>query len=72
MKIDDQIKLFGLNNLSIEAAINKTEKQLGIPFRQVGLNEGKDEEYYPQFPQHIRHEAEGMARHYEIFWQLYL
>ncbi len=70
MEIDDQIKLFGLNNLSIEAAIKKTEKELGIPFRQGALNEGKDEEFYPQFPEHIRREAEGMARHYEIFYCL--
>ena len=70
MEIDDQIKLFGLNNLSIEAAIKKTEKELGIPFRQGALNEDKDEEFYPQFPEHIRREAEGMARHYEIFYCL--
>lgn len=70
MKIDDQIKLFGLNNLSIEAGIKKTEKQLGILFRQTALNEDKDEEFYLQFPEHIRREAEGMARHYEIFYCL--
>jgi Swt1-like HEPN len=70
MKIEDQIKLFGLNNLSIEAGIKKTEKQLGIVFRQAALNEDKDEEFYPQFPEHIRREAEGMARHYEIFYCL--
>ena len=60
MKIDDQIKFFGLNNLSIEAAIRKTEKKVGVPFRHVALNEDKDEEFYPQFPEHIRREAEGM------------
>jgi hypothetical protein len=70
VRIDDQIKLFGLNNFSIEAAIKQTEKQLGIPFRQAALNEDKDEEFYPQFPEHIRREAEGMARHYEIFYCL--
>jgi hypothetical protein len=70
VEIDDQIKLFGLNNLSIEAAIKKTEKQLGIPFRQIALNKDKDEEFYPQFPEHVRREAEGMARHYEIFYCL--
>jgi hypothetical protein len=35
VKIDDQIKLFGLNNLSIEAGIKKTEKQLGIVFAKL-------------------------------------
>jgi hypothetical protein len=70
LKIEDQIKLFGLNNLSIDAAIRKTEKEIGIPFRQVGPNEDKDEEFYPQFPEHIRREAENMARQYEIFYCL--
>lgn len=45
MKVDDQIKLFGLNNLSIEAAIKKTKQQLGIPFRQGALKENKDDEF---------------------------
>lgn len=70
MKIEDQIKLFGLNNLSVEAAIRQTEKRLGIPIRDAAPNEDKDEEYYPQFPEHIRREAEGMAQHYEIFYCL--
>jgi Swt1-like HEPN len=70
MNIEDQIKLFELNNLSIEAEIRKTEKDLGIPFREAAPNEDRDEEYYPQFPEHIRHEAEAMARHYEIFYCL--
>jgi hypothetical protein len=70
MKIDDQIKLFGLNNLSIEAGIKKAEKQIGIAIRQAEPNEDKDEEFYPQFPEHIRNEAEDMARHYEIFYCL--
>jgi hypothetical protein len=70
LKIEDQIKLFGLNNLSIDAAIKKAEKEIGVPFRQVGPNEDKDEEFYPQFPEHIRREAESMARQYEIFYCL--
>lgn len=70
MRVEDQIKLFGLNNLSIDAAIKKAEKDIGIPFRQVVPNEDKDEEFYPQFPEHIRREAESMARHYEIFYCL--
>jgi hypothetical protein len=71
MNIGDQIKLFGLNNLSIEAAIRETEKRIGISFRQsMPIIETKDEEYYPQFPEHVRREAESMARHYEIFYCL--
>jgi hypothetical protein len=70
MNADDQIKLFGLNNLSIEAAIKDAEKQIGTPIRQAAVNEDKDEEFYPQFPEHIRRQAESMARHYEIFYCL--
>lgn len=70
MKVGDQIKLFGLNNLAIEAEIKKTEQTLGLQFRQEAVNEDKDEEFYPQFPEHIRYEAASMARHYEIFYCL--
>lgn len=70
MRVGDQIKLFGLNNLAIEAALAKAEKELGLPLRQVSLSESRDEEFYPQFPEHIRHEAETMARHYCIFYCL--
>lgn len=70
MKIEDQIKLFGLNNLSIEAALRQVEKEIGISVRRVMSNEDKDNEFYPQFPEHIRREAATMARHYEIFYCL--
>ena len=69
-KFEDQIKLFGLNNLAIEASIKNTEKQLGIAFRQQAHTEDRDEEFYPQFPEHIRREAAQMATHYEIFYCL--
>jgi hypothetical protein len=70
MRPDDQIKLFGLNNLSIEAEIRNVEKQIGLSVRQPAANEDKDEEYYPQFAEHIRQEAASMARHYELFYCL--
>jgi len=70
MKLEDQIKFFGLNNLAVEAAIRQTEKRLGIQFRHAAMNEEKDDEFYPQFPMHIRQEAESMAKHYEIFYCL--
>src|SRR5580704_15629573 len=70
MNIEDQVKLFGMNNLSLEAEIRRTEKALGIEFRQNAPNEDKDEEFYPQFPERIRQQAEAMSRHYEIFYCL--
>jgi len=70
MDVSDQIKLFGLNNLAIEAELKKVEKKLGFPVRVVDELEDKDNEFYPQFPEHIRREAQEMARHYEIFYCL--
>ena len=66
----ERVKLFGLNNLAIEAALNNTERQLGFPVRQTPLTDDRDEEFYPQFPEHIRREAAAMARHYEVFYCL--
>ncbi len=68
MKTEDQIKLFGLNNLSIDAGIRNVEKHTGILFQQIPLDNAKDNDFYPQFPEHIRREAAAMARHYEIFY----
>ena len=70
MDVGDQIKLFGLNNLAIEAELKKVEKTLGFPIRKSDDAADKDEEFYPQFPEHIRREAEDMARHYEVFYCL--
>jgi hypothetical protein len=70
MRIEEQIKLFGLNNLAIEAEISSVESQLNIAFRQNPESRDRDEEFYPQFPERIRVEAEKMARHYEIFYCL--
>jgi hypothetical protein len=69
MKAVDQIKFFGLNNFAIEAAISKAEEKIGIPLRSE-KDQPQDEEFYPQFPEHIRREAETMARQYEIFYCL--
>jgi hypothetical protein len=70
VKTEDQIKLFGLNNLSIDAGIRNVEKHTGILFQQIPLDSAKDNDFYPQFPEHIRREAAAMARHYEIFYCL--
>jgi len=68
VKTEDQIKLFGLNNLSIDAGIRNVEKHTGILFQQIPPDNAKDNDFYPQFPEHIRREAAAMARHYEIFY----
>ena len=70
MKADERIKFFGLNNLSINSAIRKVERELKIAIQPRTTTEEKDEEFYPQFPEEIRQEAEAMARNYEIFYCL--
>ena len=66
----DQIKLFSLNSLAIEAAIRRTEKDTGVSFRHQTIDESRDQDFYPQFPEKIRQEAAVMARHYELFYCL--
>jgi hypothetical protein len=66
----EQIKLFSLNNLAIEAAIRKAEKDIGVPLRNESLDADRDQDFYPQFPEKIRREAANMALHYELFYCL--
>ena len=66
---EERIKLFGLNNLAIEAALQEVGRKLGRPLSSR-QSEDKDPTYYPQFPEGIRDEAASMARHYEIFYCL--
>jgi hypothetical protein len=70
MNAVDQIKYFGLNNLAIEAAVKRAEEKIGIQLRVESEAGSQDKEFYPQFPEHIRREAETMARQYEIFYCL--
>jgi hypothetical protein len=71
MKPDDAIRLFGLNNLAIEADIQRIEAErdidLGHKSRRMRQT---DEAYYPQFSEVLRTEAEQMADHYAIFYCL--
>lgn len=71
MKAEEAIKLFGLNNLSIEADLRKIEKNTGY---ELGHGNQKspeiDKKYYPQFTEKLRREAENMAKNYVIFYCL--
>lgn len=65
------VKLFGLNNLAIEAAIRKIERDEKVdlghkPKEIVAI----DETYFPQFEAAIREEAAEMSAHYRIFYCL--
>ena len=73
MRADEAIKLFGINNLSIESEIRKIERE-----RDVDLGHRHDQEqridqtYYPQFSQRVREEASRMSTNYAIHLTLKL
>jgi hypothetical protein len=67
----DRIRLFALNNLAIEAAVQRTEREQDIDLGHRPQAEGSlDETYYPQFDEKIRREAAEMAAHYRVFYCL--
>jgi hypothetical protein len=70
-KSSDRIRLFALNNLAIEAAVQRVEreKDIDLGHRPVEAG-GLDETYYPQFEEKIRREATEMAVHYRVFYCL--
>lgn len=71
MQSEKAIKLFGLNNLAIEAEIQKIEDTLDIDLGHHDVNEYEvDQKYYPQFLERFRNEAAKMARNYVIFYCL--
>jgi hypothetical protein len=70
MKSVDAIKLFGLNNLSVESDIRKIEKQHDVDLGHQPKSRERDQVYYPQFSQKLRDESEAMAVHYSIFYCL--
>lgn len=71
MRPEEAIKLFGLNNLAMEAEIQKIERDHDL---HLGHNRDRerqiDEVYYPQFTGRIRTEAARMSVNYSIFYCL--
>ncbi|QIP05610.1 Swt1 family HEPN domain-containing protein [Bradyrhizobium symbiodeficiens] len=70
MRREDAIRLFGQNNLSIEAEIRRLETAKGLNLGHRTDEQKQEEQFYPQFSEKLRHEAEDMARHYIIFYCL--
>lgn len=71
MQRDHAIRLFGLNNLTIESDIRRIEKTLDVDLGHRQVGDGRiDEKYYPQFPEQTRLEARNMANNYVIFYCL--
>jgi hypothetical protein len=71
MRTLDAVRLFGLNNLSIEAEIRRVETELDVDFgHRQHKARAADNAYYPQFRERLREEAAAMASHYAIFYCL--
>jgi hypothetical protein len=71
MRADHVLKLFGQNNISVEAEIRRVERDLAVDFGHRERRDSKvDQTYYPQFSGRLRAEAEAMAVHYAVFYCL--
>lgn len=71
MKAEEAVKLFGLNNILIEAEVCRVEIEKDVDFGHHAARKSKDEKrFYPQFPEKIRKEADEMAKHYALFYCL--
>lgn len=67
----DRFRLFALNNLAIEAAIQQVERDQDVDLGHLPpVKAGIDETYYPQFEEKIRREAADMSAHYRVFYCL--
>ncbi|WP_428307316.1 Swt1 family HEPN domain-containing protein [Lacipirellula sp.] len=71
MASDNAIKLFGLNNIAIEAALQSLESEHGVDLGKSKLMPvAKEDFYYPQFDAAIRLQAASMSKHYEVVYCL--
>jgi hypothetical protein len=71
VKPTDAIRLFGLNNLSIESDIRRVEIENDVDLgHRPQAVAGPEEQFYPQFSQKLRDEADAMTRHFAIFYCL--
>ena len=67
----DRFRLFALNNLAIEAAVQRVEREQELDLgHRPPVESGLDETYYPQFDEKIRREAAEMSAHYRVFYCL--
>lgn len=71
MSIENAIKYFGLNNLTIESELRRLQASLHFDIGKKGETEGQIEKiYYPQFPEALRLEAAQMSEHYQVLYSL--
>jgi HEPN superfamily Swt1-like protein len=71
MKPADLLKLFGHNNIFLEADIRRLEEEHDIDLGHRREDpEAYDQEAFPQFREQLRNEAMRMAQHYVVFYCL--
>ena len=71
MRAEEAIKLFGLNNLTIESDIRQIEREYDIDLgHKKDQEQNIDQTYYPQFTERLRTEASRMSTNYAIFYCL--
>ena len=71
MRREEAFRLFGLNNLAIEAEVQRIERKFKVDLgHQRSAKPQFDETYFPQFAERLRNEANQMANNYIIFYCL--
>ncbi len=71
MKATDAIRLFGLTNLSVESDIRRVKSEHNVDLgHRPKPSAGPEEQFYPQFSEKLRNEADAMAQHFAIFYCL--
>jgi hypothetical protein len=71
MKPATLFKLFGHNNIFLEAEIRRVEEELSVDFgHRIDDDDPIDRDAYSQFKEQMRNEAARMAKHYVVFYCL--
>lgn len=68
--VQDRLRNFGMSGYLITEELKNVATQFGVEIGHVQSNSVSESEYYPQFEQTVRQEADRMSRHYEVFYCL--
>src|SRR5687767_9017799 len=69
--LDDSVRSFGMSGYLIAEELKRIEEQYGIELGHLPKSKAASAvEYYPQFEQAVRAEAEEMSEHYEVIYCL--
>lgn len=72
MITNERLRLFAISNQMAERELDQVEKRFLVDLEREQKEplKGPEADYYLQFEASIRSEAQGMARHYEVFYSL--